>query len=173
MADELGKQKPGAAPGTLDDLASRVGPAGTAPRDSAGLRVHLDVHGGIAGERYELRLQLDDTGEIQVSLLDEMRKTELPARMGKVGRSDFLRVVQGMDVGRMAESSRGRPAIPPDSLVGRLTIGDRRQERSVLFMADRGQAEAAGFRLEPGVEKVVDILYRLAARQLDRKDVRP
>lgn len=173
MADKLGKQQPGAAPGALDDLASRVGPAGTAPRDSDGLRVHLDVHGGVAGERYELRLQLDDTGEIVVSLLDEMKKTELATRTGKVSHSDFLRVVQGMDVSRMAESNRGRPAIPPDSLIGRLSIGDRRNEKTVLFMADPRQAEAAGFRLEPGVEKVVDTLYRLAARQLDRRNVRP
>jgi len=172
MADETSKQGPASTPTKPGDLAARVGPAGTAPGHPAGIRIRLEVRGGLSGERYELRFELDETGETTAALLDQIRKVEIPPRLGKVSRDDFLRVLRETDLSRMAELARTRRPIPPDSLIGRLTIGDGEQEVRAVFMADRGQADAAGWRADPGLQQVLDTLYRLAARQLGVKDVR-
>jgi len=173
MVDKANKQEPGAIPAAPGGLAVRVGPAGVAPDDPMGIHIRLEVTGGHADERYEFSFVADGSGEVTTSLLDRVRKVEKGARIGKLPRQDVARILKSIDVGRLAGAARAAQPIPPGSAVGRLTISDGSEEVSVVFMADRGQAETAGFRLDPALEETVEQIYRLAARQLGVKAVRP
>jgi hypothetical protein len=173
MAEEISKQAPGAAPSPPGELEARVGPAGTAPKDPSGIRIRLEVSGGNVEERYEFKFELSGSGEMATSLRDRMRNVEKDARGGKLAQKGVARLLRGIDVRRLAGMARPARPIPPDSVVGRLTIGYGGEEVRAVFMADRGQAEAVGMRLDPALEEMVKEIYRLAARQLKVKDMRP
>ncbi len=173
MAEETTKQTPAGLPPMPGDLAARIGPAGVAPADVSGIRIRLEVTGGSAAERYEFKFEVHGPGEFTTTLLDRMRKTEKDIRFGKVSREDVARILKSVDARRLAEAARVTRPIPPDSVVGRLTIADGREEVSVVFMADPDQAKTAGVRLDPALGETVERIYRLAARHLKVKRVKP
>jgi hypothetical protein len=173
MAEEITKQSPGGAPIAPGGLAARIGPAGVAPEDPSGIRIRLEVVGGHADERYEFRFEADGAGSATLHMVDRIRKVEKSRREEKLAKDDVARIVKSLDAGRLAEMTRGPQPIPPDSVVGRLTVAGGGEEVSVIFMADREQAEAAGVRLDPAVAEAVEEIYRLAGRRLGVKDIRP
>lgn len=173
MAEEITKQSPGGVPAAPGGLAARIGPAGVAPDDPSGIRIRLEVAGGHADERYEFRFEADGSGSTALHVVDRIRKVEKRRREGRLAKADVARIVKSLDAARLAQAARVAQPIPPDSVVGRLTITAGGEELSVVFMADREQAEAAGVRLDPAVAEAVEEIYRLAGRQLGVKDIRP
>jgi len=173
MPEETTKQGPAGIPPAAVELADRLGPAGVLPADPFGVWIRLKVVGGHADERYEFRFEADGLGEVTTSLVDRIRKVEKDVRFAKMAQSDVARILKSLDIRRMAPAARAAKPIPPGSVVGRLTVGDGREEIGVVFMADRGQAKGAGVRLDPAVEEAVEQIYRVAASQLKVKDVRP
>jgi hypothetical protein len=152
MSDEDAKAFPQGPPPEPSELAERFDRAVKEPEVRREFQIRLNVEGGHAGERYEFRFHASGTGDAEVSLVDNLRERR---------RETLL------------EASRSRPRIPPGSVVGRLEVGDGRQEISVLFMADPGQAESAGYRMPPELAEILQRLYDLGAKHLGEKDVRP
>ena len=93
--------------------------------------------------------------------------------MGEAGVDDMTEVLTRLDIAQMEALSRSVPPIPPDSTVGILTVSDGRQDATIVFMADEGQAETAGFELPDDLRRAVDKIFEIGARQVDLESVRP
>jgi hypothetical protein len=167
------KAGPEGGPAGVPELAERFREGGTQPADDRELRVRLEVSGGTAGERYRFEFTALESGEVAASLHDELRGIDERTKAAEPLREQVQQLFRAVDVPRLAEASRGRQPIPPCSVVGRLTVSDGRQDVTVVYMADPGQAEDAGFRPHPAVEAVVGEVHALAARQLGLKTVAP
>lgn len=173
MSAENEKEAPHGVPPDPGQLAERLERAREEPDIRRDVHVRLDVEGGHAGERYEFRFRASGTGDAEMSLVDNLRGRRDEATVAKLTRRDVSGLLRALDVSALLEASRKRPRIPPGSVVGRLEVRDGRQEISVLFMADPGQAESAGYRMPPGLAETLERLYDLGAKHLGAKDVRP
>jgi hypothetical protein len=173
MNSEDAKAAPEGPPPDSDQLAERLDRAVKEPEIRREFQVRLDVEGGHAGERYEFRFRASGTGDAEVTLVDNLRARREEAKVAQLTQQDLSGLLRALDVTALLEASRMKPRIPPGSVVGRLQVSDGRQEISVLFMADAGQAESAGYRMPPGLAEAVERLYDLGATRLGAKDIRP
>jgi hypothetical protein len=167
------KATPGGAPDDRRTLADKLGPAETEPRAPAGIRVRLDVEGGSMPDRYELHFEATGAGDVQASVVDGLRGLEAVRNVGQVPPEQIRDIFKSLDVADFADVRRRLPPIPPDSTIGILTVSAGRDEETIVFMVDEGQAESAGFELPPNLRRAVDGIYEVAARQLDRDSIRP
>lgn len=167
------KATPGGIPQDPTPLAAKVGAARVAPEDVSGLRVTLDIEGGSADDRYEFHFRGSGSGDTQVEVKNRLRQLEILPKFGEVSADDMTDVFTNLDVGQMSAVGQSLPPIPPDSTVGILTVSDGRQEATVVFMADEGQAKAAGFELPDDLRRAVDKIFEIGARQVDLESVRP
>lgn len=167
------KATPGGIPQDPTPLAAKVGAAKVAPKDPTGLRVTLDIEGGSAADRYEFHFEGTGTGDIQIELRDRLRQLEIFPGVGGVSVDDMTEVLSSLDIAQMAALSRSLPPIPPDSTVGILTVSDGRQDATIVFMADEGQAETVGFELPEDLRRAVDKIFEIGARQVELESVRP
>jgi hypothetical protein len=173
MSDEYAKASPQGPPPDREQLAERLERAVKEPEVLRDFYLRLDVEGGHAGERYEFRLRASGTGDAQVSLVDNLRGRRQEATTVHFTQRDVAGLLRALDVRTLLEASRVQARIPPGSVVGRLEINDGRQQISALFMADPGQAESAGYRMPPRLAQLLELLYKLGAKHLRMKDVRP
>jgi hypothetical protein len=173
MSDEDAKAFPQGPPPEPGELAERFDRAVKDPELRREVQVRLNVEGGHAGERYEFRFHASGTGDAEVSLVDNLRERRREAKIAQLSQRELSGLLRALDVRTLLEASRSRPRIPPGSVVGRLEVSDGRQEMSVLFMADPGQAESAGYRMPPELAEILQRLYDLGAKHLGEKDVRP
>jgi hypothetical protein len=173
MSDENAKAFPQGPPPDPGQLAERFERALKEPEVRREFHVSLNVEGGHAGERYEFRFRASGTGDAEVSLVDNLRGRRDEAKIVQLTQRDISGLLRALDVRTLLQASRMQPRIPPGSVVGRLEVSDGRQEISVLFMADPGQAESAGYRMPPGLAETLERLYDLGAKHLGAKDVRP
>lgn len=167
------KATPGGIPQDPTPLAVKVGAAHVAPKDLSGLRVTLDIEGGSADDRYEFHFEGTGTGDTQVGIKNRLRQLEILPRVGEVSVDDMTDVFTSLDVGQMTALGRSLPPIPPDSTVGILTVSDGRQEATIVFMADEGQAETAGYELPDDLGRAVDKIFEIGAKHLELESVRP
>ena len=167
------KATPGGIPQDPTPLAAKVGAARVAPKDLSGLRVTLDIEGGSADDRYEFHFEGTGTGDTQVGVKNRLRQLEIFPRVGEVSVDDMTDVFTSLDVGQMTALGRRLPPIPPDSTVGILTVSDGRQEATIVFMADEGQAETAGYELPDDLRRAVDKIFEIGAKQVELESVRP
>jgi hypothetical protein len=173
MSTENAKESPDGVPPEHGQLADRLERAIEEPEIRQDFHLRLDVEGGHAGERYEFRFRASGTGDAEVSLVDNLRGRRDEAKAAKLTQRDISGLLGSLDVSTLLGASRLRPRIPPGSVVGRLDVSDGRQNISILFMADPGQAESAGYRMPPGLAETLERLYELGAKHLGTKDVRP
>jgi len=173
MSAEHAKAAPEGPPPDRGQLAERLERAVKEPEIRREFQVRLDVEGGHAGERYEYRFRASGTGDAEVTLVDNLHGRHEQAKIARLTQQDLSGFLRALDVAALLEASRMKPRIPPGSVVGRLQVSDGRQEISVLFMADPGQAESAGYRMPPGLAEAVERLYDLGAKHLGAKDIRP
>ncbi|MGH8914075.1 MAG: hypothetical protein ACRDZM_06095 [Acidimicrobiia bacterium] len=167
------KATPGGIPPDPTPLAAKVGAARAAPKDPTDLRVTLDMEGGSMEDRYEFHFEGSGAGDIQVKVRDRLRQLDIPPRAGQVEPGDMTEVFTSLEVGQMMALSRSMAPIPPDSTVGILTVSDGRQEAMIVFMADEGQAETAGFELPEDLRRAVDKIFEIGAKQVELESVRP
>jgi hypothetical protein len=171
--DRTFKAEPAAAPVVPEALAAKVALALEAPEQGRDLRVRLDVEGGLHEERYELRFDASGAGDSSAALRSVLAGKEVAPATGKLPARSRTQLLRALDVPQLARAAAAPPWIPPDSLIGTLEITDGEQRVNVVFMADTEQARTAGFELPPPLQKAVDTIYSLAARQLGERDVRP
>lgn len=167
------KAAPGAIPPDETPLASKVGAANVSPEDPTQLVVRLDVEGGSGADRYELHLVGTGSGDVQLEVKDRLRQIEFSPRVGQARAEEVADVLKCIDIAQIIEFSGRIPPIPPDSVVGILRITDGKEEVSLPFMADEGQAENAGFELPEELREAIDAIFEISARQLDVESVRP
>ncbi len=167
------KATPGGIPEDPIPLAAKVGAARVAPEDPTSLRVTLVVEGVSADDRYEFHFEGTGSGDTQVEVKNRLQQLEIRPRVGEVSVDVMADVFTSLDVGQMTALGRSLPPIPPDSTVGTLTVSDGRQQATVVFMADEGQAETAGFELPDDLRDAVDKIFEIGARQVELESVRP
>lgn len=171
--NERAKASPGGTPPDPMSLAVKLGAASVEPRQPTELRVSLDVEGGSSHDRYEFHFDGTGAGDVQLAVTDRLRGVEIAQRVGQVESRDMTAVLRDIDIDQLADVSRRPVPIPPDSTVGILRVSDGEQEVSIVFMADEGQAETAGFELPAELRQAIDSIYEISAKQLEQKSVRP
>jgi hypothetical protein len=172
-SDENSKASPVGAPFAARELAAKFRRAIDESEARSDLRVRLDVDGGPHDERYHFHFTTTGAHEAEAELHDRLRDRSVKRRPARLAAGDMTSLLKAIDVDGLVAASRIRPMIPPDSLVGRLRVGDGEQEVTVVFMADPEQARSAGYEPPGAVSRVVDRIYELGAKAVGAKDVRP
>lgn len=173
MADSAAKQSPGDLPNAPEVLADKVAQAVKGGKERADLHVRLNVEGGVREERYEFRFDASGGGEVECGLICAMSKRDHAPKASKITAAEFAKLLKSVDIDRLAEAAKAVPRIPPDSLIGRLQVTDGQQEVTIIFMADPEQAKTAGYEPPPEVARLVDSIYKQAAKQLGVRNARP
>lgn len=171
--DESAKGYPAGAPVAPAQLAQTLKQAVEDPEVRAPISVRLDVEGGQREDRYEFHFAAMGSGEAEAALLCNLRGRAIEPRRAQLEEAELAGLLKAIDARSLAEASKARARIPPDSLVGRLRVSDGKQEMIVFFMADPEQAKTAGYEPPAGVARVVDEIYALGAKALETEDVRP
>jgi hypothetical protein len=171
--EERLKASPGGTPFAPAEFAANVRRAVEKPEARRDIRVRLEVEGGQHEERYQFRFATTGSGEAEAGLRDSLRDLALEPKRAKLAAREVTSLLRTIDVDGLVAASRIRPRIPPDSIVGRLHVGDGEQEVTVVFMADEEQARSAGHEPPPAVSRVVDRIYDLGAKAVGARNVRP
>ena len=172
-SDESSKASPAGTPFASTELATKVREAVDKPEARRDLQVRLEVEGGQHEDRYRFHFAATGSGEAEAGLHDGLRDVALEPKRAKLAARDMASLLKLIDVEGLIAASRIRPRIPPDSLVGRLHVGDGAQGVTVVFMADEEQAKTAGYELPRAVSRVVDQIYELGAKAVGTRDARP
>jgi len=175
MSDHIDESKssPSAAPFETAELAAKVRGAVDDLEARREIRIRLEVEGGQHDERYRFLFSTSGSEEAEAGLYDGLRNVAIEPARSKLARNDLTSLLKSVDIEGLAVASRIRPTIPPDSLVGRLRVGDGEQEVTVVFMADREQARSVGYEPPAAVAELVNRIYALGAKAVGAKDVRP
>lgn len=147
--------------------AASTPPGGGADRP----RVRLHIEGGNRAERYQFHFEISASGEVRSEMRSELSGRRVPAQATRLEPAEVERLLKTLDVAKLKKAAarlaprKARP-IPPCSLIGRLEVWDGRALVQVTFMADPGQAEHAGHKLPAELERLVEAIYSLAAREM-------
>ncbi len=171
--DETSKASPAGTPFASTELAAKVREAVEKPEARRDLQVRLEIEGGQHEDRYLFQFTAVGSGEAEAGLSDRLRGLTLEPKRAKLAARDVASLLKLVDVEGLIAASRMRPRIPPDSLVGRLHVGDGAQGVTVVFMADEEQAKTAGYEPPRAVSRIVDQIYELGAKAMGTRDVRP
>jgi hypothetical protein len=166
MPEESKKISPAGAPFVPGEMAERLRSASEQPEAAAGVQLRLTVTGGHADERYDYRFEASGAGALSCDLHCRMTQRDAHVSNLRIERGDFVQLLRTIDVQKLIEVRRPLSRIPPCSLVGRFEIHDGVRQLTFLFMADPGQAESAGFRMPPELERIVEQVYSISAKYL-------
>jgi hypothetical protein len=175
MADEP-KTTPGGVPFVADEMAEILRRSADQAELAAGVSIRLTVEGGHADERYEYRFLAMGSGELDCELHCRMTGRDGRVARAPMQRDDFIRLVRSVEIPALQSARRALRRIPPCSLIGRLEITDGVRQISLLFMADPGQAESAGYEVPAPLARVIEDIYAIGAKYMEAqgiKSVRP
>ncbi len=148
-------------------LAGGVGGLAEAPK------VTLSALGGMPSERYEFDLVVDPAGSAVVRLMDELKGQRVEEHRLELALGETLELLAGLDPQELLAAAQAELQIPPDSVVGELTLEIAGTRVGVRFMADEGQAETEGAKLPPTVAALVERLFDLGKRVTGLERIRP
>ena len=170
------KTAPFHAPPDPNRIAAGLRAAFADPKTHPQAYIRLTASGGVRGEAYDFEYRIDASGKTSVHLRDEMkgvRLTEPAPDAKKVTAAQFASLAAALDIDALMRSETPSGKFPPDSVVGRLEIGNGADKAIFLFLADEEQAKQARIAVPDPLRKAVDALYRAAATQLQIESVRP
>jgi hypothetical protein len=173
MSERENKSSPSGTPFAPAELTAKVRQAVEEPKARHNIRIRLEIEGGQHEEHYRFLFATTGGEETEAGLRDNLRNVAVEPKRTKLAGRDITSLLKTIDVEGLVDAARIRPSMPPDSLVGRLHVGDGEQEVIVVFMADREQARSAGYEPPPAVSRVVDEIYRLGAKAVGAKEIRP
>jgi hypothetical protein len=166
-------------------MAAKHGPAAPyPPRDEArralqtaierpearrALSVALTISGGLPADRYELRFESRGTGEVSCGLATGATRGPLQMHPARLADDEFGDLLQRMRLADLVQADLPMPRIPPDSLVGRLTLSAGGEPLTIYFMADPGQARDAGQPPPPPLAAALSAIYGVCARVLGNR----
>lgn len=179
MAEEQDKARPAGLGQEAAELRARLERALENEGAASEVRVVLTISGGLPEERVDMKMALTGDGRMRVeqpvTSLAAQDRAQSKARRGAARQQDVaeersvdaravLKRLAAVDSEALMEAEQVKP-IPPDSLVGRLTIKAGEHSREIVFMADPEQALTAGHRLPPALEEVVEELHRIGGQK--------
>jgi hypothetical protein len=173
MIMDINKMTPGGLPPSIREVETIIQQAIEKPELGQNLRVEMTVSGGVAGEQYYFHFAASGENAVELEMKSELTEQIYQPQTGELPRKEFVELLKKVNLPEMYAFRAQQVPIPPDSLVGRLTISRGEEQMSVIFMADPGQAETAGFELPPDLAELVDSIYTLTSRRLKAKEVRP
>ncbi len=167
MAKEI-KSTPAAAlsPETHTD------PVGGKQEDEK-INIQLLISGGVHSERFNFDFALNEKGQLScgIDCMLSNRKAHLKNRAIKINEVEGLvRTIKATD---LLSQNAYLGQFVPCTLVGilKLRIGDRYYE--TRFAADPEQAKTQKIEAPKGLDKSLESIYSLAAKNLKVKSVRP
>jgi hypothetical protein len=170
--EESAKDTPAGSPFAPAELAAKIREAVEAPEARGDIRVRLDVEGGQHEERYHFHFATAGS-EVEAGLRDSLRGVSVEPTRTTCAPRDLTSLLSAIDVDGLVAASRAQPRFPPDSLVGRLEVGDGESAVTVVFMADEEQARSAGYEPPAAVSRLVERIYELGATAVGSKELRP
>lgn len=146
------------------------------------VKMKLVLTGGLPEDRFPLTMVIDGAGtmtmepppgaEPEQSAKGKKKKDEAGVVQRDFDARPLLKGLVRMDDDTLLLAENRKP-IPPDSLIGRLTVEAGGYANETVFMADPEQARTAGHTVPPALEQVIDRFYSLGAEALGRKSLKP
>lgn len=170
---EINKKTPSGLPPHIREVETTIQQAIKKPELARNLRVEMTVSGGMAGEQYYFHYAASGEKAVEVEMRSDLAEKVYQPQTGELPQAEFVEILKKVNLPEMYAFRTQQAPIPPDSLVGRLTITRGEEQVSVIFMADPGQAETAGYELPSDLAELVDTIYTLGSRRLKAKEVRP
>jgi hypothetical protein len=136
-----------------------------ADQDTQGLRVHLQIAGGMPGEHYA-REEVTLVGAQR--LMARTENTEGPPAEAEstLDEAEAYELLQKLGDGADDLVDRSEARFIPDSVVGSVTIEVDGEETTLFFLADEEEREAQRQYLSPPTAEALDRLAALARRTL-------
>ncbi len=138
--------------------------------------ISLSASGGLHGEHYEFEYRIDAAGRVTSRLTDELkgrRHAERALAGNAVDPSRFVALARAIDVPALLRVTPVSGGFPPDSVVGRLEVGDGKKAATFLFLADDEQAPRSRAVAPAPLRKAAAAVYAAAAAYLGTADVKP
>ena len=181
MAEEHDKARPAGLGQEAASLRAALERALENEEAASKVRVVLTVSGGLPEDRVDMKVALTGDGRMRLEqpalgntadaasgakAKRSAAREQVTPEEHKVDARGLIKRLAAVDGEALMEAEQHKP-IPPDSLVGRLTIEAGERSREIVFMADPEQARTAGHRLPPALEEVVEELYRMGGQKFD------
>lgn len=157
----MAAQKKASPKGTPPAQQQPTGVVAEAPR------VRMTIDGGSRGEEYSFHFEASAGGAVVCRLKSELSGRQFDDSVSRMESAELDDLLRSLDVTRLKQVRPSRmPPIPPCSLLGQLEVFDGKDRVQIVFMADAGQAQQAGYRLPAVVARAIEIIYNRAARYL-------
>jgi hypothetical protein len=138
-----------------------------ADQDTEGLRVHLQIAGGMPGEQYS-RQEVTLLGARRVKVLAEGADGAPGEAESTLDEAKAYELLQKLGDGADDLVDRSEARFIPDSVVGSVTIEVDGEETTLYFLADEEEREAQRQYLSPATAEALDQLADFARRALDQ-----
>ena len=106
------------------------------PVTGKGIEVNLTVSGGVTGEYFLESIEFDSDGNIHYASEDQIRKKKLKKTSGQIVLGDVKRVFKGILSSELLDNHGFSGQIPPDTLVGLITVKSGKKEQTIFFPMD-------------------------------------
>jgi hypothetical protein len=167
------KQRPVIDPEDRGSLAETVQLGIEQSSFAPDLHVALVISGGVPSQMYQLEFDVAGTGDVMSRLQSDLARHGPKSARTRLDRGDVVRLFRTILKSGILDTAPEPPGFLPDTVVGRLEILDRRELYRSYFAADADQAEVQGRMPPRPLQMVVEEVYRLAAKLLGVRSVRP
>jgi hypothetical protein len=168
--------RPAGTPKVPGRLVQGIGEAIADPARRPNAYIRLIASGGVHSEEYDFEFRIDASGNITSHLRDELYGRHRSDRVQVGQQADperFRSLARAIDLESLVRLDYQARGFPPDSVVGRLEVGDGEQSASFTFLADDAQAAEATTRTPDPLRRAVDAVYAAAAAYLGDDNLKP
>lgn len=163
------KLKPAASPVLPKDLTGKSKSKG---QDEKSFNISVSVHGGMPSEKFNFNFKLNKDHQLECDLECQMSKRKAKLKKSALKETELKKLVRGIEKTGILNSSVYKGQFVPCTLVGTLNIelGDKKFQTH--FIADEEQAKMQKSN-SPEIENAIELIYKMAAKKLKVKSVKP
>lgn len=100
------------------------------------IEVNLTVSGGVSGEYFLESIDFDSDGNVHFASQDQLRRKKLKKTSGQIALRDMKNVFKSILSSELLDNPGFSGQIPPDTLVGLITVRSGKKEQTVIFPMD-------------------------------------
>ncbi len=105
------------------------------------VQVKFTASGGVHGEYLYESIDFDSDGNIQYESEDQLQKKKRKKASGQVDRSQLNIIFKHLSNSGIMDQKKQEQPIPPDTLVGFITVRSGKKEKTVFFPMDEFEPE--------------------------------
>lgn len=111
------------------------------PIQCLSVQVEFTVSGGVYGEHFYESIEFDSDGNIRYESEDQLLKKKRERTIGQADRSQLNRTFKDLLESGILDIKKQTLQIPPDMVVGFLTVRSGKKEKTVLVPMDEVEPE--------------------------------